>query len=248
MSDFREVDRYEFPVAGTIRLHPDPTWIPGTTSAARPPRHRFDDPEGGPRGFAVRYTASTLRGSLLECLAQFRPSPEALALEEAVEHGDDFAPSPDEEASFAVRDFLAAVRVGRCKVVDPSECVSIHDPRLQAELDTRDRVRSTLTTPPARSALGSNAHLDEALVRLGGPLGRPITQACAREIYEAQPRVAGIHHLSRHDDDEPCWAIFHDANVDFPEIESLDPTLRPHREAVQRVLAMWGIAAPQAWK
>lgn len=98
MSSLRGIGRLAFPVVGTLRLHPDPEWIPATTNESRPPRHRFDDPVGGPRGFSVRYTALTLRGCLLECLAQFRFN--------------------DEARADAVLDFLAVVRLGRCSIAD----------------------------------------------------------------------------------------------------------------------------------
>jgi hypothetical protein len=58
------------------------------------------------------------------------------------------------------------------------------------------------------SRLPAGGYLDTALIRLGGDVGRPITQAVSRALYELHPEVDGIAYWSRIGPSERCWAIY----------------------------------------
>jgi RES domain len=60
-------------------------------------------------------------------------------------------------------------------------------------------------------------------VRLDDEHGRPLTQLCARAVYDAVRQPAGIHYRSKHDDAEDCWALFDRARVAFTHTVDLDP-------------------------
>src|SRR4051812_10177838 len=122
------------PLAGVLRLHYDPGALPAKQEQVG--HNRLDDPRPNSLDrYVVRYTASTLRGCLLESLDWLRPNPEADALERDVvdnaEPGDDYEPPP---AWAAVEDFLRGRKVGRL-LGRGLRLPSINDPRLQAELD-----------------------------------------------------------------------------------------------------------------
>jgi hypothetical protein len=50
------------------------------------------------------------------------------------------------------------------------------------------------------------ARLDSGIIRLGGPIGRPITQAVSRAIYEWRTGADGIGYRSRLDPLPSAWA------------------------------------------
>lgn len=160
--------RAVYPDAGTLRLHPAPEQLP-RPEPDRPGLNRFDDPEGR---VAVRYTATRLVACLLETMSSFRPHPAAeAALDEVsgVEEGDVEWQADDVDA---LAEWLEAQRVGRVRVLDPGFFLEVESPTLLTQLDKHPRVRDAV------SSLDAAAHLDVALLRLGGiRLGRPISQA-----------------------------------------------------------------------
>jgi hypothetical protein len=243
------------PRAGVLRLHYDPMALPKVEG--RVGHNRFDDPRVGTLDrYAVRYTATTLRGCLLESLAWLRADPEARAREAAVL--DDAEPDPlgtepvAADPWAAVRDFLEGRHVGRL-TAPAVRVVSINDPALQAELDQEPAVRALLDSSDGRTALAASSHkpprLDGAAVRLGTPFGRDLSRACSLAVWDRIPRPDGIHHRSRHDDDEDCWALFDHARVRLTEVAPFSPERdAEHRRLVQQVASLWDIPLPVTWK
>lgn len=228
------------PAGGGWRIHPEPAALP-RLSHDGPGRNRYDDPTGT---YAVRYVAQNLTGALLETMARFRPSPDAERLlaevigieADDIEHAD---PTP------GVADWLAAQNVGRVHLVDDAPLIDVHDPDLLRELDKHPLVRAALEN----SGLGTTLNpprLDEAVVRLGGPVGRPITQALSRAIREWRPEIAGVAYRSRLDDEEWCWALW-DTTAVSVEVGPLDPATRHHRRAAQHAAATMEIVLPANW-
>jgi hypothetical protein len=196
----------------------------------------------------VRYLATTLRGCLLEVLAQFRPrNAETAKLLADVVFVDSEEPHPD-AAERGVGDYLAKQRVGSCQLFDAGDVVSIHDFGLLAELDRHPPIRYLLENGPGRLLWGLAAHLDEAKVRLDDEHGRPLTQLCARAVYDAVRQPAGIHYRSKHDDAEDCWALFDRARVTFTHTVDLNPRSPEHLQAVNAVARPWQIPLPASWR
>lgn len=79
--------------------------VPNSWSARSPALLTHEEPqpwppEPGPNTrdrFLVRYAATSLRGSLIELLAAFRPNGEARALEDDVQGDTDLQPDPDSQ-------------------------------------------------------------------------------------------------------------------------------------------------------
>jgi hypothetical protein len=227
------------PAEGALRVHPDPSHLPRLRS--EPGRNRFDDPE---RAFSVRYAAATLRGCLIETMARFRPDPvteAALADVDGIEAGDVEHPDP----AVGLEDWLAAQKVA---LLHPYQCepvlLDVEDADLLVLLNKHPLVRGALD----RSGLGtrlSPVHLDAGIVRLGGPLGRPITQAMARAAKDWLG-CDGLAYRSRLDPDERCWALWEDTSVNFTTFE-LSPVIDEHRAAVQSVARTFEILLPDSW-
>lgn len=233
-----------FPDSGAIRVHPDPAALPRLRHEG-PGRNRFDDPQGA---FTVRYAADTLRGCLIETLSRFRPHPDTEALLAAVEGIDD---SDEGEGAYlrptdGIADWLAAQHVGNLQITSPAPLlVEIEDLDLLNALDKHPAVRAALDVSGLGTPLDP-ARLDSGIIRLGGPIGRPITQAVSRAIYEWRTSVDGIGYRSRLDSDERCWAVFGHVPVNVT-ITSLDPTDRDTRSVVRAVAARLEIALPDPW-
>jgi hypothetical protein len=114
------------------------------------------------------------------------------------------------------------------------------------QIDKHPRVRTTLE----ESGLGTPldpARLDAGIIRLGGPVGRPITQAVSRAVYEWVTGVDGIGYHSRLDQAERCWAIYDHVPVTVTVIP-LDPLRPDHRDVVQGVAARFEIPLPPEWE
>jgi hypothetical protein len=242
------------PRAGVLRLHYDPAALPKVQGQIG--HNRFDDPRVGTiNRYVVRYTASTLRGCLLESLAWLRPSPEADAREAAViddaEPDGSASPGVAREPRAALQDFLEGRHVGRLAGRN-LRVVSINDSALQAELDLEPAVRALLDSREGQLALASGGgrvpRLDEAAVQLATPFGRDLSRACSLAVWDRVPRPDGIHHRSRHDDHEHCWALFDHARVRLvdrvPFLPGTDPD---QRWALQEVAALWDLSLPPAW-
>jgi hypothetical protein len=218
--------------------------------------NRFDDPRPNSADrYVMRYTASTLRGCLLELLDWLRPDPTALNREDqVVDDADGATPTRhvDQEPlslEQALADFLEGRHVGQLE--GPSvQTLSIDDPPVQAELDRATAVRALLDSPEGRTALspgGRTPHLDQAAVRLSTEFGRALTQACSLAIRDREDRPDGIHYRSRHDDAEDCWALYDHAEIHLAESVPLEPSHAVHRATVQDVAGLWSLPLPPAW-
>jgi hypothetical protein len=194
----------------------------------------------------MRYTAENLRGCLVETTARFRPNPAADALLAAVEFVDADA-DPAVSTDQAVADWLAEQRVGRVTLVTPQPLlVDIEAADLLVDLDTHLLVLEAIDNSPLRDG-PAPVHLDAALIRLGRDVGRPITQAVSRALYELHPEVDGIAYWSRIDPSERCWAIYGHVPVDV-SITDLSAENPFHRRAVQEVADLLRVPLPPAWR
>jgi hypothetical protein len=238
MASLQDHSGARYPSAGTLRVHPDPTWLPQPPDdPSTPGPNRFDDPQGR---VAVRYTATRLHGCLFETMARFRPSPDAeSALEsiEGIDEGDIDWP-PDDVT--AIADWLGAQHVGTVRVLDTGIFTDIEDPEILVQLDKHPVVRSAV------AHLDPAGRLDTGLIRLGGiRLGRPITQAVGLAVRDWMPNALGIAYTSRLAD-EPCWATWATTHVDIAVVR-LDPTDPLHRDAVRHVARTFEISLPDNW-
>jgi hypothetical protein len=124
--------------------------------------------------------------------------------------------------------------------------VDIHDAALVVRLDKHPDVRAAMEASRLGTALNP-ARLDEGVIRIGGPIGRDITQAVSRALRDWEPDYVGLAYRSRLDDGEWCWAIWDDAIVEI-EVEDLTPEHRFHRRAVQHVARLLEIRLPSEWQ
>lgn len=232
------------PVVGAVRVHPEPAALPRLRHEG-PGRNRFDDPLGS---FVVRYAADTLHGCLVETLARFRPHPETELLLRSIGGVDDADPGESlyGDAPLGVADWLAAQQIGHLQITSPApRLVDIEEPGLLDRLDKHPHVRAALDASGLGTPLDP-ARLDAGIIRLGGPVGRPITQAASRAVYDWVPGVDGIGYWSRLDASERCWAIYDHVPVTVTVVP-LDPANEKHRETVQSVARRFEIALPPRW-
>jgi hypothetical protein len=226
-----------------VRVHPEPAALPRLRREGAG-RSRFDDPEAA---YLVRYAASALHGSLVETMARFRPHPETertLASVAGVGDEPDDAPYPDRSAGVA--DWLARQQVGLVRISSPAPLlVDVEEPALLDRLDKHPAVRAALDASDLGTALDP-ARLDAGIVRLGGPIGRPITQAVSRAAYEWVVGVDGLGYWSRLDSAERCWAIYDHVPVDVV-VTPLDVANPDHRRQVQAVAARFEIELSGPW-
>lgn len=199
---------------GDVWLHvgyPDPSALP-LLSHEGPGRNRFDDPLGQ---YAVRYVAKQLTGCLVETMARFRHHEGAEARLRAIAHVDDDTRQAGEtdypDPTLGLLAWLDAQQVGRITHDDRAGThggrwlPDVTNAELLVALDKHPLVRATLEESPLGTPL-SPVRLDEAVIRLGGPLGRPITQAVSRAVREWLPDARGLAYDSCIDDRERCWA------------------------------------------
>ncbi len=217
-------------------MHPDPALLLPAEPEV-PGRNRFDDPEGR---VAVRYTATQLLTCLKETMARFRPNTEAEALLGSIEGVEPGDVEWDATDTTAVSEWLAAQQVGTVRVVSPGVFVDVENDRALVALDKHPTVRSAV------ELLDPSGHLDTGLVRLGGRHGRRISQAVGTAVREWLPAALGVGYHSRLATDEACWAIWQETNVDISSAP-LDPQNEQHREAVNRVAALFEIELPPDW-
>lgn len=234
-------------------MHPDPATLP-PSPVDGPGRNRFDDPLAQ---YAVRYVAKELTGCLVETLARFRPNAEAETRLRAIAGFDDpgartvpEADHPDPAAGLEAwleRQQIGRLRIGHSGLPDGAGrwLPDVNTPLLLVHLDKHPMVRAALE----RSLLGTAltpARLDEAIVRLGGPVGRPITQALGRAVREWLPDARCLAYYSRIDDRERCWALWDTTPVSV-HVAPLSREDAHHRQAVRRVAALLEIRLPTSW-
>lgn len=239
------VAEVQFPGAGAWRLHHQPLEV-----FHRPePRDRFDDPENR---YLVRYFATTIRGVMLEVLNHFRRNDEAeTALSEVQTIGIDLL--EEEPAGSVPEKWLSSQCLVRATAPEFAAFVDVDHPRALALLNRRTRVRQALSLPAAIKALGTNATLDQATIKLAGPVGRPITQAVSREIYEAHSSASrdyvGIAYTTRFDRSEPCWAVFDDhVALDWDSVSLLNVLDPTHLQPINDVAQLYDLELPPNWK
>lgn len=232
------------PVQGALRVHPAPDVLPPRPREGEPGRNRFDDPQGR---FRVRYMADTLRGCLVELMARWQEDQDAEQVLSAVEGLDEFGDEfPDPTRVEGIRHWAASQRVGRGLIDHTAVLIDVDRSPLLVELDKHPLVREALR----RSPLSSDdyvAHLDHSIIKLGGPVGRPITQAVSRAIREWHSEVGGMAYESRIDRNERCWAVYEETRVRFAESEPLDPENPLHRAAMASAAQLLQIPLPAEW-
>ncbi len=131
---------------------------------------------------------------------------------------------------------FAAQQVGHPRVTSPAPTfVDIEQPSLLDRLDRHPRVRAAHEASGLGTPLDP-ARLDAGVIRLGGPVGRPSTQAVSRAVYEWMPGADGLGYRSRLDPAERCWVIYDHVPASVT-VTSLDPGRTDHREAVRAVAA-----------
>jgi len=232
------------PVQGALRVHPAPDVLPPRPREGEPGRNRFDDPQGE---FRVRYMADTLRGCLVELMARWQEDLDAEEVLSAVDGLDEFGEEfPDPTRVEGIRHWAASQRVGRGLIDHTATLVDVDRSPLLVELDKHPLVRDALRRSPL-SGDDYVAHLDHAIIKLGGPVGRPITQAVSRAIREWHPEIGGLAYESRIDRDERCWAVYEETRVRFAESEPLDPANPSHRVAMASAAQLLQIALPPEW-
>lgn len=237
-------DTLQLPADGAVRVHPEPAALPRLRHEG-PGRNRFDDPLAA---FVVRYAADTLHGCLVETLARFRAHPDTEAVLRDIGGVDDTDAGERlyADPSGGLADWLAAQQVGRLQITSPAPLlVDVEEPELLDRLDKHPEVRGALDASGLGTPLDP-ARLDAGIIRLGGPVGRPITQAVSRAVYEWVPGVDGIGYWSRLDAGERCWAIYDHVPVSVA-VTPLDRDNRAHKEAVRSVARRFEIALPPEW-
>ena len=227
-----------FPAAGAWRLHPRPGQL--SSRATSPPKDRFDDPQ---LRYRVRYLATTRRGCMLEVLDHFRPNLEA-ETKLSVVAIDGYSILDDEPAGSVPDRWLSVQQFGRGSMLPAARFADVRDSNLLAELNEHPDVKAAL----AASKLGRTTRLDGGTIRLGGPIGRAITQAVSRAIHDDENRYTGICYRTRFDDTEDCWAVFDDrAFVTFDPDEPLSLLNTAHMQALHDVAARYNLTLPPIW-
>lgn len=237
-------DALRLPTDGAVRVHPEPAALPRLRHEGSG-RNRFDDPLAA---FVVRYAADSLHGCLVETLARFRPHPDTETLLRDIDGVDGSDPGEPlfAEPPAGLADWLAAQNVGHLQITSPSPLlVDIEQPALLDQLDKHPQVRTALDASGLGTPLNP-ARLDAAIIRLGGPVGRPITQAVSRAVYDWVPGVDGVGYWSRLDSGERCWAIYDHVPVNV-SVTPLNRDNPEHRDAVRSVARRFEIALPVEW-
>ena len=200
----------------------------------------------------MRYSATTLRGCLVELFARFRHNPVAEAVLDAVTGVEDAETADDSRRQTAtpaegLEKWLSRQRLVVLRLTDPAGLVDAGDGELLRELDKHPLVAEQL----ARSPLSSGSYrqrLEPGMFGLGGPVGRPITNAASRALYELAPGATGWRYASRLDASEECWALYADrVHIIHDPPRSLDPADPLHRAAARSAAAYLEVALPDAW-
>ncbi|MCU7827419.1 hypothetical protein, partial [Kitasatospora sp. DSM 101779] len=147
-----------------------------------------------------------------------------------------------------VREVLQGLKVGKVCIRQSGAFADVSDWTMRSALGKDARVRAAIHE--FDGLVGNPADrvsaLDGALIRLAGKVGRRITQAVSRAVYE-QVQYLGIVTNSRWDDRKRCWAVFGEVEATVEEIEPLDPNNEEHRTAVAKAAALHGFPLPAEW-
>lgn len=229
-----------FPTHGAVRVHRAPTQLRPRTADRERPRDRFDDPIGQ---YRVRYLATTLRGALIEVCNHWRRSQPTEDLLSAVGHVVGIDLLEEQPAGLIPESWLAQQRVAWARI--DGLFVDVMNERLLADLD-----RTSKSVRKALRPLGGKQTLDRGTIQLGGDIGRGITQAVSRQLYEHPRTPAGISYISRFTENEECWAVFDDrVRVVF---DAATPFMTPldadHLEAVSAAATLLGLMLPPSWR
>jgi hypothetical protein len=148
-----------------------------------------------------------------------------------------------------VGDWLAKQHVSHCRLDDPSDAVlvPVNNAILLAQLNNHPAVRAALKTAVKLGACPPPGELDGGTIRLSGTVGRAITQAVSRALYEREPRPTALAYRSRLDDEETCWALYDHARVAFTDPIELQATVPEHLQAVRAAAGLYGIELPAPW-
>lgn len=216
----------------------DPTLLPLLSASDQDPPGRFDDPR---REYRVRYVARSLRGCLVESMAQWRPSSsEVVRIARSVVRSDRDIVT-EWHVPAVPEAWLDRQRKVRLRAVQGSDIFDVSSKL--AELATCSVVATEVA-----SQLGPDYQLDEAALMLGGSRGRRISQAVAAEVYERDPRPDALFFHSRFDLSEDCWAIFDDVKVEFlTEPRYLDRSSLEDCDAARGAAERHGLSLPLAW-
>lgn len=256
-----------YPAAGTIRVGVTPEVAPppprrdltsGREFEAGP--NRFDDPYAE---FVMRYSATTLRCCMVELLGRFRPHPltDAILADVAgIDDGDgQFVAdrdSDDPEAPLmnrtattgeGVAEWLSRQELVALRLADSTGLVDATDGDLLRELDKHPLVINQLAKSPL-SPGSYRQRLEPGVMGLGGPIGRAITSAASRALYEVAPGATGWRYPSRLDASEECWALYADrVRVSYDPPQPLNRADPLHRAAVRAAAAYLEVPLPDSW-
>jgi hypothetical protein len=184
---------------------------------------------------------------MLEVMDHFRPNEAAEDTFAEIDiEGRDVL--EEEPAGWVAESWLSGQRFALGLGLGQAQFVDVTDADVLAELNARPRVRAALLTHLAAESLGDNPRLDGGTIRLAGPLGRGITQAVSREIYEDAAHYAGIAYSTRFDDHEQCWALYDDrVIVQFDGEQPLDALNTDHIQALNSVAVTYRLVLPPNW-
>jgi hypothetical protein len=119
-----------------------------------------------------------------------------------------------------------------------------------ADTNLHPRVRDALARG-GQEAFGSPPTLNFGNIQAAHPAARLLTQAVSRVVYEDPRSPAGIRYISRHTDNEECWAVFANGDrtsaVHFRPVDRLDATSTLHRRAVQDAARLLRVLLPDVW-
>ncbi len=174
---------------------------------------RFDDPQGR---YRVTYAGNSLRGCLLELLAQFRPEPDLVqdmaAIEDNDPHGSTTIAPGTVPRDLAEKRYMTTARLtGTFCEVTNSRTAAWLQHRFGRRIDT--------------------AVLRDAQERM-------LTQAISRVVYDDDLSTSGLQYRSRWGDEETLWAVYerpNDRGGSSAQLQQhrVTPFLRSHPDVVE---------------
>ena len=91
-------------------------------------------------------------------------------------------------------------------------------------------------------------HLEPGVMGLAGPVGRTITNAASRALYEWVPAATGWCYCSRLDSEEECWAFYADrVSVRYDPPQRLNSADSLQRAAARSAAAYLEVPLPEGW-